>query len=89
MADPHYSAAAPDCLIITKLDEVSALFHRPSGMTHIVVEPVPEIIAALQQHPLSVVELLKRLSVPANSETKAAIDARLAELEAGGLISRQ
>ncbi len=88
MADPLYSAAAPDCLIVTELDEVSGIYHRASGMTHIVVEPVPQIILALQQQHLSVSGLLDQLGVPASADAHAALTARLDELEAGGLITR-
>jgi PqqD family protein of HPr-rel-A system len=89
MADPRFIAPKPDCLIISPLDAVVALYHRPSAMTHLVVEPVPEIIEALQSGPLSVADLLAKLALPRDSDTVDAVTARLNELEAGGLIARQ
>jgi hypothetical protein len=58
-------------------------------MTHIVAEPVPEILAALAAAPLTVAELLRALELINDAETRLALMARIEELEAGGLISRQ
>jgi hypothetical protein len=58
-------------------------------MTHIVAEPVPEILAALAAAPLTVAELLSTLGLMDDAETRPALMARIEELEAGGLISRQ
>lgn len=82
--------AGPETSRITfkSLDGLVALYHRPSAMTHIVTEPVPEIIAALGDSPLSFEQLMASLDVEDTREVRAALLARLDELEAGGLISR-
>ena len=88
MADLKYAAPPPDCLIAVPLEEVTALFHRPSAMTHVVAEPVPEIIAALQPEPLLLTALLKKLEISDSADARASLAARLEELEASGLVSR-
>ncbi len=89
MAEARFVAAAADCLISVPLDGITALYHRSSAMTHIIAEPAPEIIAALAAGPLSASELLAALDLPDDAETRPALMARIEELEAGGLISRQ
>ena len=79
----HYQAAAPETLIAVELGEVTALYHRSSGQTHVVIEPVPQLLAALSG-PRTIDELADILGV---SDAKA-LTARLAELEAIGLVAR-
>lgn len=88
MADLKFAAPPRDCLIAVPLEEVTALFHRPSAMTHVVAEPVPEILAALQSEPLSITGLLAKLEISDSGDAMAALAARLEELEASGLVSR-
>jgi PqqD family protein of HPr-rel-A system len=82
-----YYAPANDCLIFVPLDGLTALYHRPSAMTHVLLEPAPEIIAALAPAPLTISALcaaleLDRTAIPILEE-------RLAELEASGLVARR
>jgi PqqD family protein of HPr-rel-A system len=73
------------------LDGLSALFHAPSGTTHIVASPAPEILAALRQGPADIAELLARLAAAfdvADDAAPRAVTARLDELEAAGLVRR-
>jgi PqqD family protein of HPr-rel-A system len=53
----------PDAVVLRALDGLSLLYHRPSGITHIVDSPVPEILAALglAGQPQSANALLDRL----------------------------
>lgn len=89
MADPLFAADPPGHLRIVPLDELTALYHRPSGQTHIVSEPIPEILAALGPGPLTAKALLARLSETADVAAEPeALAARLAELEAIGLVFR-
>ena len=88
MADLKFAAPPPDCLIAVPLEEVTALFHRPSAMTHVVAEPVPEILAALGPEPLSIPTLLAALGLAESEDALASLEARLTELEASGLVSR-
>lgn len=87
MTGPVYTAATPDSLKQAPLGELTALYHRPSAQTHIVSEPVPEILAALQQGAVDAGVLLDRLGVSGEG-AREAIEARLAEIEAIGLVSR-
>ena len=88
MADLKFAAPPPDCLIAVPLEEVTALFHRPSAMTHVVAEPVPEILAALGPESLSIPALLAALGLAESEDAIASLEARLTELEASGLVSR-
>lgn len=91
MAGPLYIADSEDALHTVTLDGLSVLFHAPSGMTHIVASPAPELLEALREGPADPRELLRRLSAHFDldgEEAKAAIHARLDELEAAGLVRR-
>jgi PqqD family protein of HPr-rel-A system len=88
MAGPRYIADASEQVRHVALDGLVALFHVPSGMTHIVAPPAPEILAALREGPADPAELLRRLRRQFDFEGGDAIHARLDELEAAGLVRR-
>ncbi|MEO1045230.1 MAG: HPr-rel-A system PqqD family peptide chaperone [Pseudomonadota bacterium] len=44
------------------LDEMQVLYHRPSGQTHILIEPAPQIIDCLLAGPLTAEQLLAELA---------------------------
>jgi len=54
----HYYRDAPETLIEHDLDGLTLLFHRPSGQTHIIDSPMPEILAALSCEPQELRALL-------------------------------
>lgn len=83
MTGQVFRSASPESLRITQLGGLSALFHRPSGQTHIITEPLPEILAALQQ-PMTITDLLAHLGL--EEADRVALDARVAELLAIGLV---
>ena len=89
MAGPRYIADPEELIRRVELDGLTALFHLPSGMTHIVAPPAPEILNALADAPADADEVAARLSerfeVEGGSEAMAA---RLDELEAAGLVRR-
>jgi PqqD family protein of HPr-rel-A system len=85
MADPAYVAASPDALLVADLDGLTAIYHRPSGQTHIVTEPVPEILAELVEAK-TVPALLAQLGL--TDTDRAALEARLAELLVIGLVAK-
>jgi PqqD family protein of HPr-rel-A system len=90
MSDTLHAAESPAQLRSVVLDSLTVLYHRRSGQTHIVSEPLPEILAALAAEPLTVEGLLDRLSTLADvAPDRAALAARLAELEAIGLVERR
>ena len=90
MAAPIYVADPGEEIRLVVLDGLSALYHRPSGATHIVASPAPEILEALQEGPADAVELLARLRARYELEESAdeAIGIRLIELEQAGLVRR-
>ena len=67
------------------------LFHVPSGTTHIVAPPVPQLLEALAPGPCDTGEILARMRAWYDFDENGAadiVDARLEELEAAGLIRR-
>jgi PqqD family protein of HPr-rel-A system len=83
-------AACPPFKSVT-LDGLSAIYHRASGATHVVAEPVPQIFEALGDDVLTLAELLARLGAVYDlaEAGEAALIARLDELAALGLVIRQ
>ena len=84
----RYRAPPADALIAVTLDALTALFHRPSGITHLVAAPVPEILATLRE-PMTLDELLAALARDYDlaDPDPAALGARMDELVASGLVS--
>ena len=83
----RFVAAGAATWRLVPLDAVSAIYHRASGITHIVASPAPELLAALVE-PATRSELLARLEHDYDLTDAASLDARLAELEAAGLVLR-
>ncbi|TKD50622.1 HPr-rel-A system PqqD family peptide chaperone [Sphingomonas baiyangensis] len=89
MPATRYRAAPAATLSIVSLDLMRAVYHRASGRTHLVSEPVPEILAALADEPLDEVALLDRLARDYAIEgDAAALGERLEELVATGLVEQ-
>jgi len=91
MAGPCYEADAPGARLHRSLDALDLIYHRPSGMTHMVSEPVPQILAALAAGPADAAKIARRLAATHDFDANGAEDAiaaRLAELEAVGLVRR-
>ena len=87
-ADRRYSAATADALLIAPLDAFTAVYHRRSGITHLLTEPAPQILAVLAGTPLSLDVLLERLGAEYDltDASRAALSARLDELVVAGLV---
>ena len=85
-----YRAAPPETLRIVPLDALTLVYHRSSGITHIVDSPVPEILETLAAAPLSADDLLVRLSERFDlvDADPLALAGRLDELAAVGLVER-
>lgn len=58
----HYFSDGGESLLVRPLDGLTLLYHRPSGTTHLVDSPVPEILSALTAGPQSAAMLFDRLS---------------------------
>ncbi len=91
-AVPRFCADAPEHFRLAQLDTFAALFHRRSGITHVISEPVPEILAALATNPQTLDELIANLSTAHEFEpgedVRVVLAERLTELEAAGLVFR-
>lgn len=72
------------------LDGLTLIYHRPSGLTHMLASPLPEIMAALNDAPLSPAALLDRLAADYDlgeeADALSTLEAHLEELAALGLI---
>jgi PqqD family protein of HPr-rel-A system len=91
MAGPFYIADDAGEVRAVQLDGLVALFHGPSGMTHVVAPPAPQILEALGEGPGDARAILERIRARYDveeEEAAGAIEARLAELESAGLVRR-
>jgi PqqD family protein of HPr-rel-A system len=87
---PTYRAADPATLRIVPLDALTLIYHRASGITHIVDAPVPEILEALGEESLALDALLARLAdrFDLADADPMALAVRLDELVTAGLVER-
>ena len=91
MVGDRFTTDPEACLAEVALDGLSVLYHRPSGMTHIVAPPAPQILEALRLGPADAGEILARMRAwydLEGDEAADAVEARLDELEAAGLVRR-
>lgn len=88
---PNYKAEPADQLLIEPLDAMTLIYQRRSGITHIVAEPVPEILGVMGEDALSANQVAQRLSAKFeidSAEAEGVVAARLEELAALGLVER-
>lgn len=86
----RYVADPETQLLAVPLDGLVAIYHRPSGMTHVLAPPAPQILALLAGQPASLPGLLERITAEFEIEGGIeALQARLEELAAAGLVRRQ
>lgn len=90
MPDRFYRAAPPGALRAEPLGALTAIFDRRSMQTHLVVSPIPEILAAMEDAPCNATALTARLAaafdLDGEGDTKTIIAERLGELAAMGLV---
>lgn len=85
-----YAADPETDMMLVPLDGLVALYHRRSGSTHVLAPPAPQILALLAGQPADAAALLDRIGAAFEVEGGIeALTARLAELEAAGLVRRQ
>ncbi len=86
----RYAADPPAARLTVALDALVAIYHRPSGTTHLLASPAPELLDALGEGAADAPELLARLSRAFELPDAAAeaIEARMEELVAAGLAWR-
>jgi PqqD family protein of HPr-rel-A system len=89
-APMRYAADAPASRRVVELDALVAIFHRPSGTTHLLAPPAPELLDALGEGPSDAATLLARLGEHYDIADASidAIAARLDELVSVGLAWR-
>jgi len=89
LPDPLYRMARAEALRIVHLDSFIAVFHRDSGLTHLLAAPAPEIMATLGEAGLSRAALAARLAAEFELADldDAALAERLDELVACGLVA--
>lgn len=90
MPDRLYRGPPDGGLLIAPLDEFTAVYHRASGITHLLTEPAPQILAIIADGALSLDALLDRLGreYDLTDGTRASLEARLEELIEAGLVER-
>ena len=89
MPDRLYRMARPEDLRIAHLDSFMAVYHRSSGITHLITAPAPEILATLGEAGMTFTTLRETLTseYELGDLDDAALSARLDELVAAGLVS--
>lgn len=88
----RYKAEPATVLLIQPLDVMTVIYHRRSGITHIVSEPVPQILQRMGRETLTCDQIVERLGVDFDFEdvdAQSLITERLDELAALGLVERQ
>ena len=82
----QFRATPANQLRIVRLDSLAAIYQRASGQTHVVAEPVPELLEALSAQSHDVTSLTAYLGLEDNDDVRAVLAERLAELAASGLV---
>ena len=84
---PHYRAPVADALRVVDLGDIVAIFHRRSGMTHLVASPAPEILAMLSGEGMTLDALADALAADYDmGADREALAARVNELVEAGLV---
>lgn len=90
---PRYRSGTKDDLVWHGLDSMTLLFHRPSGITHMLADPAPALLEVMDSTLLTAGEIATRLQarfdLESGADTDDIISARLEELAALGLIARE
>jgi PqqD family protein of HPr-rel-A system len=87
-----YKAEPADQRLVEPLDAMTLIYQRRSGITHMVAEPVPEILAAMGEDVIDAAALVARLAelfdLGDAEDAENVIAARLEELAELGLVER-
>ncbi|WP_373476979.1 HPr-rel-A system PqqD family peptide chaperone [Sphingorhabdus sp.] len=86
-----YKAEPADQILVAPLDSLTLVYQRRSGITHIVAEPAPEILAIMCADAMTADEIAQRLAAQFDFDSTQAMDiitARLNELADLGLVER-
>jgi len=92
MPDAAYRAVPSAALRIEPLGDLTAIFDRRSTQTHLVVAPLPEILALMGDEACDAATLAAWLAeafeLEGEGDARAIVAERLAELAAMGLVER-
>lgn len=85
-----YRAAPADTLVAVPLDSFTAVFHRPSGITHLLTDPAPQILAVMSTAEMTAGAVMASLIMNYDlaDADGAVLTERLDELMAAGLVER-
>jgi PqqD family protein of HPr-rel-A system len=89
---PQYRAEPADQLLTVPLDAMTLIYQRRSGITHIVAQPVPEILAVMGDDVLDASRVAARLAAQFDIDTEdaeAVVASRMEELASLGLVERR
>lgn len=92
MGTVRYLPETAEKLIVRSLDDITLIYHRPSGQTHLTVSPVPEILAVMAkiERAVTVAELITKLSAQYDLgdpvEAERSVGRHVLELAALGLV---
>lgn len=91
MQDALYRAVPAAQLRVVALDDLTLVYHRASGITHVLAAPAPEIVDTLAEGPMTVAALHAALAerFDLGDGDTAALAARIDELVAAGLVLRE
>ena len=84
-----FRACRPETIKVAWLDDFTAVYHRASGITHLLTAPAPEILAAIGEAGMTLPALAEKLADDFELEDSEALAARLDELVAAGLVEQQ
>ena len=89
MPDCLYRMARAEDVRVVHLDSFMAVYHRSSGITHLITAPAPEILVALGEAGMTFSALREALgnAYELGDLDDAALAARLDELVSAGLVS--
>lgn len=90
-AERRYGPYDNKALVPCVLEDITLFYHRASGQTHMVISPVPEILAVLGEGaPATAADVHARLArdfdLGPDAEAIAQIEAHLEDLAALGLV---
>ena len=87
-----YIAEPADTRIVRPLDAMTLIYQRRSGITHIVADPVPQILQAMGDAPCNAAKTAMRLTeafdLGDGAQAEVIIAERLEELADLGLVER-
>ncbi|MGC1470842.1 MAG: HPr-rel-A system PqqD family peptide chaperone [Sphingorhabdus sp.] len=91
-SETHYQAEPADARIVEPLDMMTLIYQRRSGITHMVGEPVPQMLEEMGRDAVDVSTLAERLAASfdlgGQDDAVALIAERLEELAGLGLVER-